>query len=119
MTKKRNTVYSTDSAFKKRCKRCGSFPCRCPKAKSVPPQQQNPRIFRDRKGRGGKTLTVVRGLQLTPDDLLLDRNEKEGMVVQSSNGITIALDTRLTQELLLEGDARETLAAVEGPIDRR
>ncbi len=69
MKRKRNVVYSTDPAFKKRCPRCGSFPCRCPKPKSIPPQQQAPRIFRDRKGRGGKTVTVVRDLQLTPDDL--------------------------------------------------
>jgi translation initiation factor 1 len=69
MPKKRNIVYSTDSAFSKRCPRCGSYPCRCPQPKSLPPQQQNPRIFRDRKGRGGKTVTVVRDLQLTPEDL--------------------------------------------------
>jgi translation initiation factor 1 len=69
MTKKRSTVYSTGPAFNKRCERCGSYPCRCPKPKSLPPQQQNPRIFRDRKGRGGKTVTVIRDLQLSPDDL--------------------------------------------------
>jgi translation initiation factor 1 len=69
MAKKRNVVYSTDPAYKKRCARCGSYPCRCPKPKSLPPQQQNPRIWRDRKGRGGKTVTVVRDLQLTAEDL--------------------------------------------------
>jgi translation initiation factor 1 len=68
-SRKRNIVYSTDPAYKKRCERCGSYPCRCPKPKSLPPQQQNPRIFRDRKGRGGKTVTVIRDLQLTPEDL--------------------------------------------------
>ncbi len=67
--KKRNIVYSTDSAFQKRCQRCGSYPCRCPQPKSLPPQQQNPRIFRDRKGRGGKTVTVIRALQLTDNDM--------------------------------------------------
>lgn len=66
---KRNIVYSTDSAFQKRCQRCGSYPCRCPQPKSLPPQQQSPRILRDRKGRAGKTVTVVSDLQLTPDDL--------------------------------------------------
>jgi translation initiation factor 1 len=69
MARKRNVVNSTDPAYKKRCERCGSYPCRCPKPKSLPPQQQNPRVFRDRKGRGGKTVTVVRDLQLTPEDL--------------------------------------------------
>jgi len=68
--KKRNIVYSTDPAYKNRCPRCGSFPCRCPKPKSLPPQQQTARIYRDRKGRGGKTVTVIRDLQLTPEDLV-------------------------------------------------
>ena len=62
-------VYSTDPAFKKRCPKCGRYPCRCPKPKSLPPQQQTARLHRERKGRGGKTVTVVRDLQLTPTDL--------------------------------------------------
>jgi len=67
--KKRNIVYSTDPAFKKRCPRCGSFPCRCPKPKSVPPEQQTACIRREKKGRGGKTVTVIMELQLTPADM--------------------------------------------------
>lgn len=67
--KKRNLVYSTDSAAAKRCPRCGSFPCRCPKPKSLPPQLQTAHLHREKKGRGGKTVTVIRGLQLTPEDL--------------------------------------------------
>lgn len=55
----------------------------------------------------------VEGHELTPDDFLIDRNEKEGMVVQSERGITIALDTRLTDELLLEGDARELVNRIQ------
>jgi len=65
----RPTVYSTDPDFAKRCPRCGSYPCRCRKPKSLPPPQQTAAISRDRKGRGGKTVTVIRDLQLTADDL--------------------------------------------------
>jgi translation initiation factor 1 len=67
--KRRNTVYSTKPAFKKRCPRCGSFPCRCPKPKSLPPEQQTAGILREKKGRGGKTVTVIKGLQLKPKDM--------------------------------------------------
>jgi translation initiation factor 1 len=58
-----------DSAVAKRCPRCGSYPCRCPRPRSLPPNQQTATIARDRKGRGGKTVTVVRNLQLTPEDM--------------------------------------------------
>ena len=63
------TVYSTDPNFSKRCPLCGSSPCRCPKPKSLPPQQQTAAIQREVKGRGGKTVTVIRNLQLTGEDL--------------------------------------------------
>ena len=69
MAKKRNPVYSTDPVRSKRCKKCGRYPCRCPQVISTPPQQQHPRVFRDKKGRGGKTVTVIRDLQLSPEDL--------------------------------------------------
>jgi len=62
-------VYSTDPNFSRRCPRCQSDPCRCPRPKSLPPQQQVAAISRDRKGRGGKTVTLIRELQLTPDDM--------------------------------------------------
>jgi translation initiation factor 1 len=66
--RKRNPVYSTDSAVMKRCPRCGSYPCRCPKPKSLPPNEQEAHIRREKKGRGGKTVTVIMNLQLTPED---------------------------------------------------
>ncbi len=36
---------------------------------SLPPQQQHPRVYRDRQGRGGKTVTVIRDLQLSAEDM--------------------------------------------------
>jgi translation initiation factor 1 len=65
----RPTVYSTDPNFKGLCPNCKSSPCRCRKPKSLPPQQQTAAIRREKKGRGGKTVTIVYDLQLTPDDL--------------------------------------------------
>ena len=65
----RPTVYSTDSNFEKRCPRCGSYPCRCRKPVSLPPEMQTVAISRDRKGRKGKTVIVIRDLQLTTQDM--------------------------------------------------
>ena len=65
---RRPTVYSTDPNFSKRCPHCQQFPCVCRKPKSLSPGEQTAALYRDRKGRGGKTVTVIRNLQLTPTD---------------------------------------------------
>ena len=71
MTRKNSrVVYSTDDPVAgKRCPKCGRYPCRCPKTVSLPPEEQTARLHRERKGRKGKTVTVVRGLQLSEGDL--------------------------------------------------
>lgn len=44
---------------------------------------------------------------LTHEDVAIERKVKEGMVAHHENGLTVALDTALTDELLAEGLARE------------
>jgi translation initiation factor 1 len=102
-SRKRHIVYSTDPAFKKRCPRCGSFPCRCPRPKSLPPEQQTAAIRREKKGRGGKTVTVIMELQLTPEDFKgLARQLKQACGVGGAvKGETIEI----------QGDNREQIAA--------
>jgi translation initiation factor 1 len=53
-------VYSTDPESK---------PEPPPLAASPPPHQQTARLSLDRKGRRGKTVTIVSGLQLAPAEL--------------------------------------------------
>ena len=102
--KKRNVVYSTDPAFKKRCARCGSFPCRCPQPKSLPPDEQTAHLHREKKGRGGKTVTIVKNLQLTPADLkALAKTLKQACGV----GGSIKDDA-----IEIQGDVRDQVAAV-------
>jgi translation initiation factor 1 len=57
-------VYSTDSSHKQACPDCGHDPCRCVGPDSTPPDRQAPRVRREVKGRGGKTVTVVYDLQM-------------------------------------------------------
>lgn len=66
---KRKKPRYSDSAAAKRCPRCGSYPCRCPKPESAAPQDQTLRISREKKGRGGKEVTVIMDLDLTAADM--------------------------------------------------
>lgn len=58
----------------------------------------------------GKDVTVsLQGEEfvLTPDDVAVERKVHEGVVAMAVQGVTVALDTTLTEGLLLEGLARE------------
>jgi len=57
-------VYSTDPEWKNNCKNCGKplEKCICAKPKSNTFKNQTAYITRDRKGRGGKTVTVISNL---------------------------------------------------------
>ncbi|GHO43993.1 stress response translation initiation inhibitor YciH [Ktedonospora formicarum] len=60
-------VYTTDSGRVSTCPRCGQpyKKCRCNEAPSSAPAKKSDgfiRIMRDRKQRGGKTVTVISGL---------------------------------------------------------
>ncbi len=62
-------VYSTDSG--RMCPACRQpvAQCRCKQA-TVPQGNGVVRVGRETKGRGGKAVTLVRGLALTPDALV-------------------------------------------------
>ncbi len=51
--------------------------------------------------------------QITADDAIIQRNEKEGVVVLTENNLTVALETHLDQSLVQEGLAREFVHAVQ------
>ena len=65
-------VYSTDSGRVTNCPICGQFykHCRCEQPTSTTKKSDGlVRLMRDRKGRGGKTVTVITGV--TGDDTVL------------------------------------------------
>lgn len=51
--------------------------------------------------------------EISADDLVVQREEKPGLVAASENGITIALATELTPELENEGFARELVSKIQ------
>jgi isoleucyl-tRNA synthetase len=56
----------------------------------------------------------VNGHVLGPDEVLVERSGKEGWAVASDDGLTVALETALDPELLLEGRALDLIHAVNG-----
>jgi translation initiation factor 1 len=63
-------VYSTDPGWVPPCETCGQPPdlCRCKEGAAPPPPSAQTVIVRlERKGRGGKTVTVVEGIQGPPE----------------------------------------------------
>jgi isoleucyl-tRNA synthetase len=52
-------------------------------------------------------------ITLTPDDLIVERLPAAGLAVASDSGCIVALETRLTQELIHEGMARDLVRYVQ------
>lgn len=52
-------------------------------------------------------------VELTKDDVLTEMTQKEGYVSESDRGITVVLDTNLTEELLEEGYVREIISKLQ------
>ena len=63
---------------------------------------------------GSLTLKLPSGdISVTEDDLLIDIKQKEDYFSLSDNGITVALDTVLTDELIEEGFVREIISKIQ------
>ena len=52
-------------------------------------------------------------IEFSKDDLLIYPRSKEGFASSSDNGITVVLDTALTEELICEGSARELVSKIQ------
>ena len=52
-------------------------------------------------------------IELAPEELLIETQQKEGLVSQSDRGVTVVLDTNLTPELIEEGFVREIISKVQ------
>jgi len=110
-------VYSTDGGRQDRCPTCGRRPdaCRCNRPRAKPAASKGPalpddgvvRVWRDRKRRRGKTVTVVAGVEPARREELagtLKRLCGSGGTVQDDGTVEI------------QGDHRERIAAKLGAL---
>ncbi len=64
--------------------------------------------------KGAVTLAISIGeITLAEEDLLIEANQKEGFFTLSDHGVTVALDTNLTEELINEGIVRELVSKLQ------
>ncbi|MEG1847763.1 MAG: isoleucine--tRNA ligase [Lachnospiraceae bacterium] len=52
-------------------------------------------------------------VSLAQEDLLIEMHQKEGYVSEENNGVTVVLDTNLTEELLEEGFVYEVISKIQ------
>ncbi|MBR6479751.1 MAG: isoleucine--tRNA ligase, partial [Clostridia bacterium] len=52
-------------------------------------------------------------IELTADDLLIETKQQEGFYSLSDFGVTVAIDTTLTEDLITEGFVREIISKVQ------
>lgn len=60
-------VYSSDGSHLNICKSCKESPCQCQQAVNITPADSPLKIRIEKKGRGGKAVTVVFNLPHNPD----------------------------------------------------
>ena len=87
--------------FKTLGKKCG------PKMKAVAAAIAN------LKGEAASSPLVIEGISIDPEDVIVTRQSKPGLVVASQGAIVVGLETALTPELIAEGNAREFVSHVQ------
>lgn len=65
------------------------------------------------KSDGKITINIGENIDLTEEDLLIETKQKDGLFTLTDYGVTVALDTVLTPELIDEGFVREIISKVQ------
>jgi translation initiation factor 1 len=94
-------VYSDDPNFKKRCLKCGKFPCACPKSSDLVPGSHTLKIRLEKNGRGGKTVTVI--FELPPNEAYFKDLEKKLKALCGTGG------SYKDHKIDIQGDHREKI----------
>lgn len=96
-------VYSDDPNLKKRCLKCGKYPCVCPKSSDLKPSEHTLKIRLEKNGRGGKMVTVV--FELPANEAYFKELEKKLKATCGTGG------SYKNNMIEIQGDHREKVKA--------
>ncbi|MBQ9119024.1 MAG: isoleucine--tRNA ligase [Lachnospiraceae bacterium] len=105
----------TDYTFKPQLKTLGRrFGSRLNALKAVLSELDGNAAMDELNAKGTLTVTVE-GVaeELANEDLLIETAQKEGYVTNADKGMTVVLDTNLTEELIEEGYVREIISKIQ------
>lgn len=94
-------VYSTDGSHKNLCKKCNLNPCKCRQAQTIKPTEVTIKIRLEKKGRGGKAVSVLFNFPHNPK-YFTDLTKK--LKANCGTGGTFKDDT-----IEIQGDQREKI----------
>ena len=105
----------TNYTFKPQLKTLGRrFGARLNALKEVLSTLDGPKAYAELTEKGSITVEVTGEQEvLEKDDLLIESAKREGFVTGEDNGITVVLDTNLSDELIEEGFVREVISKVQ------
>ena len=98
MSRNSKLVYTSDPEVARKLREEGAMP----EGRSKPAEQQTIRLELDRKSRGGKSVTILSGFELTPGDL---SDLAKALKTRCGSGGTVK-----ERAIEIQGDHRDTLA---------
>lgn len=104
-------VWSSDPEAMKPCPRCGQRPCVCRATPYPPPEKQTARLLRSIKGRAGKAVIVIEGLELPPEEY---RELQRTLSRSLGTGGTVKDNV-----IEIQGDMRDRVADALGKLGYR
>ncbi len=109
-----DTSALTDYIFKPQMKTLGpKYGSKLGAIKNALASLDGSKAYAQLKADGKIVVDIGENIELTEDDLLIETKQKDGLFTLTDYGVTVALDTVLSEELINEGFVREIISKVQ------
>ena len=109
-----DTSALTDYVFKPQMKTLGpKYGAKLGAIRNALASLDGAKAYAQLKADGKLVIDIGEDIELTEDDLLIETKQKDGLFTLTDYGVTVALDTVLSEELINEGFVREIISKVQ------